>query len=206
MTPTFAFPDTNTFLHYPPVDQMDWAALLQADSVVLVITPVVIRELNKHKDFPRTSKMRERAAAALSRLHDWSEKATPIRSAVELKFRIDDPVVDFTVNNLSQNVEDDHFIASVLEHRNEHPGHTHVIVTEDLGLKLKARNRGFFVFQLPAAKRLQDESLDSEKKINQLEAQLREMQNRIPVLSLAFPNRENWTKVFVRAGCPRSRV
>ncbi len=200
MASTFVFPDTNTFLHYPPVDQIDWTGLLQVGSVVLVITPVVIRELNKHKDFPRTSKVREHAAAALSRLHGWSEEAAPItiRSGVELEFRTNDPLIDFSAKNLSHNVADDHFIATVLEHKTEHPDRTHIIVTEDLGLKLKAKNFGFLVCQLPADKRLQDESLDSEKKINQLEAQLREMKNRIPVLSLAFPTGENWINISVR--------
>lgn len=31
------FPDTNVFLHYPPIDQIDWIALTNAESVKIVL-------------------------------------------------------------------------------------------------------------------------------------------------------------------------
>lgn len=61
----FVFPDTNTFLHYQNIDQIDWPDVLGCDEVTIVITRIVIRELNRHKDGPTSPKIRERSAAAL---------------------------------------------------------------------------------------------------------------------------------------------
>ncbi len=64
------FPDTPNFLHYQTFEQIDLPALLGADAVVLVIAPIVIRELNDHKDSHPTPRLRKRAAAAIGRLGD----------------------------------------------------------------------------------------------------------------------------------------
>ena len=42
--------DTNIFLHYQPFDQINWPEVSNADSVIIVFPPVIIRELNTHKD------------------------------------------------------------------------------------------------------------------------------------------------------------
>lgn len=40
------FIDTNVLLHYQRLEQIDWPALTQAQSVLIVLPPVVFRELN----------------------------------------------------------------------------------------------------------------------------------------------------------------
>src|ERR1035437_3822085 len=108
-----AFLDTNTFLHFRRLDQLDWPELLQTTDVRLIIAPVVIRELNRHKDFPTSIKTRERAATALRILDKWSDDSSPvfIRKLVELQFRVQDPLIDSATFNLSRDVSDDHLIA-----------------------------------------------------------------------------------------------
>jgi len=185
-----AFLDTNTFLHYPPVDQIDWRAALEADEVVLIVAPVIIRELNLRKDTPTSPKIRERAAAALRRLHNLFDSTPPImiRDGVELQFRPQDPLIDFAEQNLSRDVSDDYLIASTLEFAQDHPGTPPFIVTEDLCLKLKSKTHGILVRQLPSTLRLPDEVDASQKRITQLEREVSRLQNRIPVLKLYFAN------------------
>src|SRR4051812_34738261 len=102
MPELIAFLDTNTFLHFPRLDQLEWLALLHSTGVRLIISPVVIRELNRHKDSPTSLKTRERAAAVLRALDEWSERAWPvfIRNGIELQFRVQDPLIDFATFNL----------------------------------------------------------------------------------------------------------
>ena len=45
-----AFVDTMTFLHFRPLNEIDWTARLESDEVELLLAPVVLRELNCHKD------------------------------------------------------------------------------------------------------------------------------------------------------------
>src|SRR5229473_5317250 len=97
MTSKFSFVDTNLFLHFPPLDQIDWLDLLGCDYVVLIVTATVIRELNKHKDAPISSKLRERATSALKKLYAYSELNQPIlvRDSVELRFNTREPSLNF---------------------------------------------------------------------------------------------------------------
>ncbi len=135
------FLDTNIFLHYRPIEHIDWLGILDTESVILVVSTTVIRELNRHKDFPSSPKVRERAAASLIKLHGWSEQEPPImiRNSVELQFRERDPVIDFGSELLSRDIPDDHLITTIIEHRAENGGDL-ILITADLGLKLKARS------------------------------------------------------------------
>jgi hypothetical protein len=197
MQESILFLDTNTFLHYPTLDHIDWPGIIGAKNVVLLVAPIVIRELNRHKDFPTSAKTRDRASAALRRLHDWWEDNRPIliRSSVELRFRTQDPLIDFPSHNLSRDIADDYLIATILEHGTEYPDCKLSLVTADLGLKLKAQTRGLGVVQLPQELRLVDEPLASEKRIKDLEIEVRQLQNRRPSIKLAFENEQSNLKV-----------
>ena len=191
-----AFLDTNTFLHFPRPDHLDWPELLQASDVRLIIAPVVVRELNRHKDFPTSIKTRERAATALRMLDKWSDDPSPvlIRQSVELYFRVQDPLIDFAAFNLSRDISDDHLIATILEHGMGADQGIILLVTADLGLKLKAKTHQIPVFQLPANLRLPDEVLPEEKVQRELEAELKRLRDRLPQVKLLFPNHEQHLK------------
>jgi PIN domain len=175
-----------------PIEHIDWLGILDTESVILVVSTTVIRELNRHKDFPSSPKARERAAAALIKLHGWSEQEPPImiRTSVELQFRERDPVIDFDSELLSRDIPDDHLIATIIEHRAENGGDL-ILITSDLGLKLKARSHQIHPVQLPAELRLADEPLETEKRIRYLEAEVRRLQNATPKLRLLFKTKEN---------------
>jgi hypothetical protein len=169
--------------------------------VVIVIAPIIIRELNKHKDFPKSPKIRDRARDALKSLDSWSEQTAPIwiRDSVELQFRVRDPLIDYASNNLSRDISDDQLIASMIEHRNEHPDCALNIVTADLGLKLKAKAHDLSAVRLPADLKLTDEPLEAEKKIRELQSELMRLQSRIPALKLAFTTGDNLLKVKLKS-------
>jgi rRNA-processing protein FCF1 len=188
METVFVVLDTNTFLHYVSLEQVGWNELFPDQNVVLCICPPVIRELNKNKDTPRTSKMRERATAALRKIDIWADSSVPmtLREAVEVRFRVHDSGIDFAAHNLVREIADDHLIATLIELKAEVFPTRVVLLTKDTGLKLKARALGFSVKSLPDSALLPDEVLPSEKKIKELETQVRELQNTRPKLRLSF--------------------
>lgn len=189
--------DTNTFLHYVGLEQVVWNQLFPHQDVVLFIIPPVIRELNKNKDTARTSKIRDRAKTALRKIDAWADSSSPItlREAVEVRFRIHDSGIDFAAYDLVREVADDHIIATMIELRDEVSPIPVVLLTKDAGLKLKARDLGFSVKSLPDSALLPDEVLPSEKRIKELETQVRELQNTRPKLNLAFLDRSTSLKL-----------
>src|SRR5438270_12693197 len=117
MKPLYAFIDTNIFLHYQPFDQIKWTEILGSDNVVLVATPVVIRELDKHKDQHRISAIRDRARAALKKIEQivLEDATAGLPEGVGLKYA-EEPTIDFQQYGLRVETNDDHLIASCLAH------------------------------------------------------------------------------------------
>jgi predicted ribonuclease YlaK len=193
MEKTYVVVDTNTFLHFTGFDQIGWGELFPGQSVVLVICPQVIRELNRHKDTPRNLKMRDRAANALRKIEGWVDSESPValKDLVEVQFRIYDAAIDFKACKLVREVDDDNIIAILIEMQAELPSNPIVLLSKDIGLKLKARTQGFSVVSLPDSALLPEEALPSEKKIRDLENQVKELQNVRPKLRLAFADGSN---------------
>ncbi|MEQ6335778.1 hypothetical protein [Sphingobium sp. MK2] len=61
MTSAHLFLDTNILMHFQRIDQIDWPDIADATECILLIAPVVIRELEKHKVQHSSPKLRERA-------------------------------------------------------------------------------------------------------------------------------------------------
>ena len=61
--------DTNSFLHFEAIENIDWPAVVGANEVGLVIFPSVTRELDKKK-YDGTPPVRARAQAAISKLRE----------------------------------------------------------------------------------------------------------------------------------------
>jgi hypothetical protein len=115
------FPDTNTFLHFNQLDQIDWPTLLCGHRVTMVITPIIIRELEEQKVKNPVRKLRERAAGRIRWLGERIEATEPaeIRPNVSLIFVRHSPTLDFTERRLSVHIADDQLIATVLEFKEE---------------------------------------------------------------------------------------
>lgn len=184
--------DTNIFLHYQPFTQINWLELVKAESVTIVITPVIIRELNKQKDSQGNPKKRKRAAETIKKLFELSESDNPsqIADGIEIYLEDREPSFDFAKYQLNFDIQDDHLIASILSNKLENPAQNIVLITSDLGLQLnlKARRIGVDTLTMPEKFKIADELDPNEIKIKKLEQENRELRSRTPVLSLLFEN------------------
>ncbi len=143
MTLLTAVLDTNLFLHYAPIDQIRWHDFIEADHIVLIITPTVLRQLSDKEDSPGSRKLRERAATAIKKLTALSEQPAPLilRDGVEGQFASHEPQLDFASYRLSPQIGDDWLLASVLELRGESESTEVVLVTQDLGRRSETDKR-----------------------------------------------------------------
>jgi hypothetical protein len=195
------FPDTNTFLHFRSAEEIDLPKSFGKDSVVLVIAPVVIRELNDQKDRNSVARLRKRAGSALQRLHRYLLQAAPaaLRNNVTLIFQTTEPIdIDFAVNRLSLQSNDDQLIGSLLQFKKENPDLEVALLTNDVGLMAKAAGRSIAYFGLSEDCRLPDEPDPLELKAKQLEEQLRKLQATLPDMTLRFQGGESHHRVKLK--------
>ncbi|MBI3159210.1 MAG: hypothetical protein HYZ26_06395 [Chloroflexi bacterium] len=184
------FLDTNIFLHYQPFDQINWLEIVEAESATIVVPPITIRELSKHKDSHPRTRIKKRAGETIKRLLGLLELGASAKLAegISVTFEDRDPIIDFATHQLNINIQDDQLIASVLMNRLEAPDEHVVLVTSDLGLTLviKASRQDINTQKMPESFRLADEPDPNETKVKQLEQEIRELNSRTPKLSLVY--------------------
>jgi hypothetical protein len=91
------YPDTNIALHYKGLEEIDWRTLVGAakdDEVVVVVTAVVLREIDAQKDRGR-GVVQGRAR----RVSSWfgkvrREKKTELRPGIRMEVNATEPEVE----------------------------------------------------------------------------------------------------------------
>jgi len=182
--------DTNLFLHYKRVDQVDWSGA-GADRVVLVVLPAALRELEKVK-VSGVPKVRERAAKAVTWLAEQLHTGdlVELKPGLALRFESREPAIDYTANHLDRQVQDDQVLAGVLGlagGSNEPPA----IATADLGLMLKARSRRIPVISPKDADKLAEEADPRDQELRSLRLENAQLKNRLPRLTVKSVNGES---------------
>jgi hypothetical protein len=202
MSMTGLFLDTNVLLHYRRVDEIDWLKVSGTNVVVLLICPVVIRELDQHKDGHPQTKLRKRAQEVIADLQSKLEGTSELRAGVQLEFLACDPQIDFATHGLHREVNDDWLIASVIEWQTHQSGRVGVIVSADLGVSIKARAHGISVIKLSDDLKLASEQDPEEAKLKRLQLELAELRNSLPELQLTFPDGKSVWHVSVSPPVP----
>ena len=185
-TTAHVFIDANTALHFKRPDQIDWRTLANANEVVLVAAPILLRELEEQKVINGSSKLKDRAADYIKSLHAFvRHPETEVRAGVRWWFLPDEPQLDFAAERLSQTIADDHLIASVLHYTRQSVVSVSV-ATADLGLEVKLRSRRIGVLELPDDLRLPAEPDPFELENRHLRRQIARFEARMPKLSVEF--------------------
>lgn len=183
--------DTNVLLHFKQPDQMDWAAV--ADDVVLLIIPVVVRELEKIKAVGGNLRVRQRAgkvAAWLARLLE-AEQDVQLRPGVALRFIWHDANIDFEIHRLVREIQDDHVIASMIDLAGTLPEKP-VLCTADVGLRMKAKPRGIALYTPPESERLAEDADPKDRQITELRRELQQLSSKLPQLNVRAKGGESF--------------
>ena len=181
-----AFPDTNLFMHFRPLNEIDWCGFLQTSAVEIKIAPVVTRELEEQKTLNPSRKLRERADTALRLLHGYLGQSQ-VREGVTLEFLITEPNADAaSARGLNLQLNDDRLVGTFLLYRDEHPNVPCVLVTGDLPLTVKATHYQIRLAPPSETLRLPAEPDALEKKNKHLEAELLRYKSREPALEVLF--------------------
>lgn len=181
----YLFIDTNIALHYVRIDQIVWRDVTNHSSNMIMVAPVVLRELEEKKFNAKSKKIRKRAEDYVKWLWSISEKSEliEIRPDTTLHLLPEEPTIDFYGYNLKETIADDHLLASILSYQNTTSIEA-AIVTSDIGLKTKAKSRGIEVIYPPDKYRQREELDETEKENLILKKKLAEHRNRRPSLAL----------------------
>ena len=187
MVRAFVFPDTNIFLHFQFFDEVDWSAHLGVDTVTLVLTQAVLSELDEKK-WSGTRREKARAQKLLKRLDALDLSTTPVglRQGVSVMALDSEPENElFAQHRLSAQIVDDRLVAAVLEFKNAVNDRV-VILSDDTGLRIKAKGRRLDVLDPPESLRSEEEPDETERELAKTKRELAEARSAVPELRLSF--------------------
>ncbi|KQN07111.1 hypothetical protein ASE85_18725 [Sphingobium sp. Leaf26] len=179
--------DTNQVLHFKRLDQIDWCEMTQSEHCTLVITPILLRELEQKKIFSPSSALKARADGMIDFLVEKMALPDPVvvRPHVVLVFSEHEPRIDFAAHHLVREVNDDHYIAAAIE-RHGISGVSIFIASNDGGMAMKLRSRPISVLRLPDALRLPAEIDAEQKELRDAKRELARLKSRQPKLAVTF--------------------
>jgi len=184
---TAAFLDTNIYLHFKPFEDIDWCSTLEAESVLIVIPRIVFAQLDKVKETGSTSKIRQRAKRVAYQLEDIiSEDQAKIRKNVSVLFLPKAPSVCYEDHGLDPEVDDDRLLAAMLTYREDNHDQRIVLVSDDVGPRVKARPLQFEAQTLEDDLRLPSEPDPVESELRELRRKHQRLVNAQPELRIEF--------------------
>jgi hypothetical protein len=183
------FIDSMVYLHYRSIEQIDLALLFGVESVSVVIPRVTLRELDKHKNTHRSSKIRDRAQKVLQKIERWTA-GQELRPGVSAEFLPLIPSVDYAKLGLNPDWNDDVLIATIFQYKADHPGEVVTLITQDSGPRMTASCLGIKTFELPAEYKLPFEPDPLEAENRELARTIERLQNALPQLIVCFAGSE----------------
>ncbi len=178
----YLFLDTNIFLHYRHFEDIPWKTVV-CDDFTLVVAPIVLDELDKHKDREK-GKIQKRAKRVSSLLYEvlmnGKECKVPILYCKEpVPSKEDSEKMDLSTN-------DNRLILSAL--KSEYNISDIIIISGDKGIQFRAASNGLAHILLPDTYRLPPEKTDEEKEIERLKEELKAVTERVPEPGICFPD------------------
>ena len=182
----FAFLDTNAFMHFKVFEGINWKEFLSTDDYTLVVSLTVLDELDKYKDSTKTKK-RNRAKTVLKILSEYLDDENYKKNNINLRF-CENAHTEINSSEYNGGREDDFIIASAKAFDEEGDK---IIVSNDIGMKFRAKNAGLKFLKLDESQMLSQELTDEEKEIKELKKEIAKLTNRKASPVLLFHNEEN---------------
>lgn len=184
----YIFLDTNIFLHFKFFTEIPWHSLF-GDPFQIVLAPVVVDELDKHKRH-QNGKIASRARKVLSHF----ESIVNEPDTFPLHYLSKRPAVEtFQKLQLDMQEQDDCVLAAIVEFSLGHSDGEIFLISNDTGPRFRAASLGIETRQLPINYQIPPEFSNEQKQIQKLTKENNQLKNAIPKLSLIF---ENGTKLL----------
>lgn len=199
-------PDTNFFLQFQQPSDVAWKDLTDADEIELVMLLTVVRELDKHGHGPggRRRKVAERVLRSIRGLEPGKDLEVR-RQGPRVVFREIEPADD-TLDLpiwIDRSKPDEAILAEILEYQASGIAGLQLL-TADMALHRLARRAGVQAVMPPDEWKLPPESDPNEKRVAELERQMRLVQGRAPEIRV-WPEVEGTRVEVIEVRAPRFR-
>ena len=195
-TPMFAFPDANIFLEYRRLDDPAWRSVFSERPLVFKVCVHTVSEVDAKRNSSR-ARLRKRAQATTSWLLAHDGGARVLQNGASIDFISGSPVALLERGDFDRHNPDDVLVASALKFQQENAEGEVCVLSEDTGVVLKARGFGLLAHQPPAELRLKSEPSDEERRIEELEGRITELEMGSPQVSVTCEG--NPTRISVNA-------
>lgn len=184
---TYAFLDTSILMQYKVFEGMPWNDIIGDKDIIFVVAQKVLDEIDRHKDGAR-ERLRKRARFVGNHFGEYLEGKKP--TSLDIEFCQNPTSASTSRSDFDASSADEYIVFSAYEYNSE--GNRKVIVSADLGMKLRASKVGIPVVMPDVSFRLSEEKTDEEKKIKELEKRLAIYENACakPILSFAYGKTE----------------
>lgn len=176
------FPDANILLHYKSLRDIDWLTLADAESVVLVLCPQVVHEVDKHKYDARLGRRADSAIAAIRAIH---KAGGQVRQGVTLELTHIRARNEEIPTGLDPAHQDTQIIYAIKKYCLAKPDCKPVLVTGDFGMEALCAGASLPCLLLDDAYRLPLVADEDRKRLQQAQQELERLRNRLPILALS---------------------
>jgi hypothetical protein len=170
--------------------EIDWAKILGANDIQLVFPPIVVHELDELKISAQSRHMRERAQTVLAQLMESRTKGafTIHETKIQVRFLVNEPMIDWQTEQLDSNINDDRLIASILcfSREQEISKKSITLFTSDVGLHLKAESRSLNTGKLGTDLAIAPTEDSIEIELHRTQKELNRLRGQLPKLSIRF--------------------
>ncbi|MDH1930485.1 PIN domain-containing protein [Pseudomonas sp. GD03696] len=190
----YVFPDTNVFVQCKQLEALEWRALGNYDKVILIVTRPVISEVDTQKS--GSGRLAKRAKIANSLFRRFLQG-----DLIEISVQGEGPALTVALGQnlepsdelsdlLNYNHADDRLvgIAHAYQANNDHEV---VFLSHDTGPLLMAKRVGIKFHQVPDSWLLNSENDETQKRIKELESDLKRLKDSEPRCSISF-NSSEW--------------
>ena len=197
----YCFLDTNIFLQFQDIKQIDWLGELKAAEVCLVVTSIIFDELDKFKDDYNKKRLRDRSRKALKYLGKLDiHSDNPVRKGVVLQFRLEEPdhnaLKKYQLNSANN---DSMLVGSALIFANKHKDDDVILVTDDSGPSFKAKAHSLRAQSLSECYRLEEQPDPLVAENRRLKNELFKLQNNQPKLDIGFTSSDGEIEHHLKA-------
>lgn len=200
------FLDTMIYMHYLPVEDIDFLSIHDSSEVTIMVPRITVQELDKQKDTNASRKIRDRARRVLQKFERWFEHGqSEIRKSTHIQYYGKRPGVDLASLGLDKDRGDDVLIATIIEYKKENPDLDVILITQDTGPKLTARDHGIAALNLPDKLMLKEELHPLEKENLVLKRQIDKLKYALPkpkVFFISDEARSNKIEVLLEEPLP----
>ncbi|SFA71198.1 PIN domain-containing protein [Azotobacter beijerinckii] len=186
----YVFPDTNILVQCKPLEELDWSYLGSIDRIVLILSRPVIGEIDQQK--AGTGRLAKRARTANSLIRQLLDNDS---ISIDTKRKGPAVIVESGDNlrpsaglddQLDYTSADDKLVGTVHRYLQDHPDRKVLLLSHDTGPLMTARRLQVPYTRVPDEWLLSPENDEEQKRIRELEGQLKRYQLTEPKCEIKF--------------------